>query len=110
MKNYFELLEENKKFFERAFETAEEIATKAGKIFKNCKVYIVGSFAKKTYVLSSDLDILIISNEIPEKMDFEWYYKIVKYLTDDHRVNIHLLNEKRFKKCKKMYSPLIKIK
>ncbi len=109
MKEYFELLERNKEFFERALSMAREIAVKAKEIFGDCEVYIVGSFARKMHTLSSDLDILIVSSEIPEKIDFEWYVQIVKSLTEDHRVNIHLLNRRKLGNYRKMYSPMIKI-
>jgi len=109
MKEYYDLLERNKEFFEKAFDIVREIAIRARRIFEDCEVYIVGSFARKTYTLSSDLDILIVSNSIPEKIDFEWYCKIVKALTDDYRINIHLLNKKRLKEYEKIYSPMIKV-
>ncbi|HDI74537.1 MAG TPA: nucleotidyltransferase domain-containing protein, partial [Thermoprotei archaeon] len=50
-----------------------------------------------------------VSNSIPEKIDFEWYCKIVKALTDDYRINIHLLSKKRLKEYEKIYSPMIKV-
>ena len=78
-------------------------------LHSDCEVYIVGSFARKTYTLSSDLDILIVSSEIPEKINFEWYVQIVKSLTEDLRINIHLLNRGKLEKYQKMYSPMIKV-
>lgn len=59
---------------------------------------MVGSYAKGTYTLPSDLDILVVSDNIPEKLNFEWYKNTVKELTDDYRINIHLLNKKKFKR------------
>lgn len=109
MINYFKLLEKNKELFENAIGIAKEIAIKAKEIFKDCEVYIIGSYAKKIHTLSSDLDILITSTEIPEKINFQWYYEIIKTLTKDHRINIHLLNKKKLRNYKKMYTPMIRI-
>ncbi len=109
MEEYFKLLEENEKIFKEALNIAKNIAVKARELFEDCEVYIVGSFARKEYTLSSDLDILIVSNTIPEKIDFEWYYRIVKNLVDDYRINIHLLNKEKFRKLRKSYSPMIKV-
>ncbi len=67
IEEYYKMLEKNKEFFERAFEIAKDVAKKAREIFKDCEVYIVGSFAKGNYKLFSDLDVLIVSENIPEK-------------------------------------------
>ncbi len=109
IEEYYEILEKNKEFFDRAFEIAEQIAKKARELFDDCEVYIVGSFARGEHTLSSDLDILIVSKEIPKKIEFEWFSRIVKTLTDDPRVNIHLVNREKFGDVEKMYSPRIKI-
>ncbi len=42
-------------------------------------------------------------------MDFEWYRDTVRDLTDDHRINIHLLNKKKFRDLEKMYSPRLPV-
>lgn len=105
---YYKILKKNRELFDRAFEIAAKIKSRAEKIFR-CEVYIVGSFAKNNHTLSSDLDILIVSDEIPEKLEFEWYSKIVKTLTDDTRVNIHLWNRKKFREVEKLYRPRIPI-
>ncbi len=109
IKEYYEILEKNKKFFEKAFDIAKDIAKKAREVFDDCEVYVVGSFARGEHKLSSDLDILIVSDKIPERMDFEWFSKIVKALTDDSRINIHLLNRKKFREVDRLYSPRIKV-
>jgi len=42
-------------------------------------------------------------------MKFEDYSRIVKFLTDDSRVNIHLLARAKFDEMKKIYSPMIEV-
>ncbi len=109
IEDYYKILDKNKELFENAHEIAKEIAIKARRLFKDCKVYITGSFARKEHKLSSDLDILIVSNEIPKKIEFRWYCNIVKALTEDPRVNIHLVNKEKFKELERLYSPRIEI-
>ncbi len=109
MIEYFETLERNRELFENAMEVAREIARKARALFGDCEVYIVGSYARGEHRLSSDLDVLIVSNHVPHRMDFEWYAGIVKKLTDDHRINIHLVSKKKFAELEKLYSPRIRI-
>ncbi|MEM5830180.1 MAG: nucleotidyltransferase domain-containing protein [Candidatus Aenigmatarchaeota archaeon] len=109
IEKYYKSLEENKKFFENALNIAKEIKEKARKIFKNYKVYIGGSFARGEHKLNSDLDIIIVSKEIPKKMSFDEYFKIISNICEDERVNIHLLNESFFEKNKKFYKKLIEV-
>ncbi len=109
MIEYYRLLEKNREFFEKAIEIAAKIGRKAEELFGSCEVYVVGSYARGEYKLSSDLDILIVSDRIPKKYNFDWYFSVVKKLTDDYRINIHLLNGKRFKEVERIYSPRIRI-
>ena len=106
---YYALLEKNREFFEHALDIASKIKDKARRIFGECEVYITGSYARRSYTLSSDLDVLIVSSTIPKKFSFEWYSDVAKKLTDDYRVNIHLLNKKRFKETEGLYRPLIPV-
>ena len=109
VKEYYEILEKNREFFEEAFKIAKDIAEKAKRMFGDCEVFITGSFARGDHKLSSDLDILIVSDKIPDKIDFEFYSRIVKALTNDSRVNIHLLNRRRLKEVDRIYAPRIKV-
>ena len=109
IREYYDILEKNKEFFDRSFEIAGQIAKKAREIFDDCEVYIAGSFAREEHKLSSDLDILIESRDIPKKIEFEWFSKVAKTLTDDHRVNIYLINREKFREVEKMCSPRIRI-
>jgi len=109
VKEYYEILEKNREFFEEAIKIAKDIAEKAKKMFGDCEVFITGSFARGDHKLSSDLDILIVSDKIPDKIDFEFYSRIVKALTNDSRVNIHLLNRRRLKEVDRIYAPRIKV-
>ncbi|AIG98592.1 nucleotidyltransferase domain-containing protein [Archaeoglobus fulgidus] len=109
MIEYYRKLKENEKFFDNAHEIAKEIKEKAKRIFDDCDVFIVGSFARKKHTLSSDLDILIVSSKVPEKINFAEYCSIVKSLTEDSRINIHLINREKFGEMRKYYEPMIEI-
>ncbi len=106
MKKYFEILDHNEEFFRKAEDIAKEIKRRAIKILGDCKVYIVGSYARGEHTLSSDLDVLIVSDSIPERYSFEWYFSVVRRLTEDPRVNVHLLNSKRLKELGALYRPM----
>ncbi len=106
MRRYFEILRRNEEFFRRAENIAREIKKRASEVLGDCKVYIVGSYARGEHTLSSDLDVLIVSDAVPERYSFEWYASIVRTLTDDPRVNVHLLNPKRFGELMTLYRPM----
>jgi len=106
MKRYFEMLRKNEELFKRAEEIAEEIRRRASKIFGRCEVYLVGSYARGEQTLSSDLDILIVSEAIPERYSFDWYSNVVRSLTEDPRVDIHLLNPKKLQELEALYRPM----
>jgi len=109
MRRYFEILQRNEEFFKRAEDIAREIKRRAIRILGSCEIYIVGSYARREHTLSSDLDILIVSDAIPERYSFEWYVSMVRNLTDDPRVNIHLLNPKKLRELEALYRPMKKV-
>lgn len=109
MVRYYEMLRENEDFFRNAKRIAAEVRERAEKILGDCEVFIVGSYARGEHTLSSDLDILIVSDRIPERFSFEWYAGFVKALTDDDRVNIHPVCKKRFGDVEKAYTPRIRV-
>lgn len=108
-RTYYKMLDKNEEFFSKAMEMAKEIKEKAIKIFDDCEVFVVGSYARGEHTLSSDLDILIVSDKVPEKFDFEWYSSLVKKLTDDNKINIHPVNREKFKKLERAYIPRISV-
>ena len=110
IRKYFDLLKKNREVFEKAEEIAESVKKKAKEIFGDCEVYLIGSYVRGDFTLSSDLDILIISDKIPEKFDFDWYSNVVKKLTNDDRVNVHLVNRKKFAEVEKLYRPRLPVK
>lgn len=109
MNRYFEMLKKNEEFFSKAFEIAKDVKEKAKEILGDCEVYIIGSFARGEHTLSSDLDILIVSELIPEKPNFEKYCEIVREISEDPRINIHLLNKSKFEELKSFYGRRIEI-
>ena len=106
MRRYFEMLRRNEELFRRAEEVARRVKERAVEMFGECRVYIVGSYARGEHTLSSDLDILIVSDSIPERYSFEWYKSVVWKLTDDPRVNVHLLNPRKLREMEALYRPM----
>ncbi len=106
MRRYFEILKRNEEFFMRAEDIAKKIKERARDLLGDCRVFIVGSYARGEHTLSSDLDILIVCDSIPEKYSFEWYSSVVRKLTNDPRVNVHLLNPRRLKELEALYRPM----
>ncbi|AKG91674.1 Nucleotidyltransferase domain [Geoglobus ahangari] len=109
MAKYYEMLRKNEDFFRNAKRIAAEIKERAEKILGDCEVFIVGSYARGEHTLSSDLDILIVSDRIPERFSFEWYVEFVRTLTDDDRINIHPVCRKKFRDVEKAYTPRIRV-
>ncbi len=103
------MLKEKERIFENAFSLAGEIKRKAEEILGECEVYITGSFAEGRHNLSSDLDILIVSERIPERFSFDWYADFVKSLTDNSWINIHPVNRQKFKEVGRYYGKIIEV-
>ncbi|MCD6221487.1 nucleotidyltransferase domain-containing protein, partial [bacterium] len=65
-----EIGEERKKFFENFKDYSLEIKNKAKQLLGEVKVLVFGSVIKNSYnIVNSDIDILIISDRLPEKSE-----------------------------------------
>ncbi|MEG9194922.1 MAG: nucleotidyltransferase domain-containing protein [Archaeoglobales archaeon] len=109
MMKYYEMLKKNGDFFAKAFDIARDVKKRARELFRECEVFIVGSFARGDHKLSSDLDILIVSDSIPERLRFEEYCEIVKKIAEDPRINIHLLSRSKFHEYESLYRERIEV-
>jgi len=43
--------------------------------------------------------LLLVSSKILIKLNFEDYCRIARLLSEDERINIHLLNREKFEEC-----------
>ncbi len=68
-KSHFEILkeifEERKKYFENAEKFCKEIKKEAQKNLGEVKLYLFGSVAKGKWGPDSDIDVLVVSNDLP---------------------------------------------
>lgn len=94
-----EIGEERKKFFENFKDYSLEIKNKANKLLKEVKVIVFGSTVKGSYnILNSDIDILIISDNLPEKEEEREKIKIEikSVLPPFNPFQIHLATKKEY--------------
>ncbi|MDT7858493.1 MAG: nucleotidyltransferase domain-containing protein [Candidatus Aenigmarchaeota archaeon] len=81
-------------------------------ILNYAKVYVFGSFARGDYkVYFSDIDVLIVSDKISEKMQerAEIKVEIRKRVNANYIFQIHLVNSKEFEFYKKFVDKLLEI-
>ncbi|QOJ79013.1 nucleotidyltransferase domain-containing protein [Infirmifilum lucidum] len=90
-------------------EVAREVKRRAEAMFGRCEVYVVGSFARGEHRLSSDFDVLVVAEGIPDRVDFEWYYDVARRLVDEEGVNVHLLSPSSFARLEKMYKDRVRV-
>ena len=75
------------------------------KLFKNCELYLFGSYSKLIYKDTSDIDIAVLT---PKEFKKNMINKIIKRLENKYKKNIelHFFERDRFYKNKK--DPLVK--
>ncbi len=75
----------------------EKIAQEAAELLPDAKVYVVGSVARGDYVASSDVDVLVVSDRVPEKPADRSRIKLIieekLNLPPHHPFEIHLLTK-----------------
>ncbi len=110
VKTFVDLLIEGKKRKEKYFKNykfyCQEIKKEAKKILgENVKVLVFGSLVKRNWTLQSDIDVLIISDNLPE--DFEERGKIrtkIKSKIDPFSpFQLHLVTKEEFEKWYKNF-------
>lgn len=102
MKSLYKILsEENQKarvYFENYAFYAKEIKKTAKKFFTDAKVLIFGSAIRQDYRPDSDIDILIISREIPENLFEQAKIKVkITSLFPDAPLEFHLITPRQYK-------------
>ncbi|MBI4801474.1 MAG: nucleotidyltransferase domain-containing protein [Elusimicrobia bacterium] len=83
---------------------AKEIKKTAGKFFTDAKVVIFGSVVRQDYKPDSDIDILIISSEIPEDLFEQAKVKVkIRALFPDAPLELHLITPPQYKNWYKRF-------
>ena len=94
-----EIGEERKKFFINYKKYSSEIKNKAKQLLGEVKVLVFGSVIKNSYnIVNSDIDILIISDRLPEKSEERSRIKveIKSVLPPFNPFQIHLATKKEY--------------
>jgi len=77
---------------------AERIAREAEKVLPDAAVYILGSIVRGDYTGGSDIDILIVSDKMPEgllkRAELKGLIEEMANLPSSHPIQIHLANHK----------------
>ncbi len=96
------LLEERKekeKYFKNYLKYARIVKKIAEKELKDVKVFVFGSVVKKEHTPASDIDLLIVSKNMPKSMSkrAKIQAKIFNKIGILAPFEIHMVNEKEFK-------------
>lgn len=101
-----EIGEERRIFFENFKDYSVKIKNKARELLGDVRVIVFGSTVKGSYnILNSDIDILIISNNLPEKEEERRKIKveIKSVLPIFNPFQIHLATEKEYEEWYKNF-------
>ncbi|MGC8976595.1 MAG: nucleotidyltransferase domain-containing protein [Candidatus Ratteibacteria bacterium] len=101
-----DIKEEREKFFENYKDYVLIIKRKAEKILKDVKIIVFGSIVKGNWhPLLSDIDILIISDEIPDDLEKRRIikHKIKSILPPFNPFQIHLATRKEYENYYKKF-------
>ena len=103
MKSYLEILseikKENQKYFKNYLKYAKIIKRIVRKELGEVRVFVFGSVIKGQETPASDIDILVVSKNMPEKMNerSKIKAKIWKRIGIFSPFEIHLVDEKEFR-------------
>jgi uncharacterized protein len=104
-------MKENEKYFKNYRSYLKTIKNICMKELKDAKVYLFGSFAEGKYLPSSDIDVLIVSKNMPKKVSerSEIKAKIWKKIGLFSPFELHLVNEEEFEWYKKFVKKLVAV-
>lgn len=101
-----EIWKEKKQYFNNIDFYAQKIKRMAQEILgEETKVFLFGSILKKTWTVGSDIDILIISDNLPDNFDKrnEIRTKIKSKISPFSPFQIHLVTNEEFEKWYKNF-------
>ncbi len=93
-----EVVEEERKYFDEYRKYAKKIKEIVKTEFQDVKVLVFGSVVEGKHTPSSDIDVLVISDEMPKSLDGKAKIraKILKEIGVESPFEIHLVNSKEF--------------
>ncbi|RLI97063.1 MAG: DNA polymerase subunit beta [Candidatus Aenigmatarchaeota archaeon] len=103
---------ENEKYFRNFLKYAKIAKRIAEKELKDVRVFIFGSIVKKEHTPASDIDLLIISKNMPKRISerAKIQAKILKKIGIFSPFEIHMVNEEEFKWYEKFIDKKIEVK
>jgi len=93
-----ESVERRKWYFENLDKVTEAIRRVLDKYFREYEIYLFGSVAEGDHTMASDIDILVVSSEMPEQVSkrSEIAVKIYEAIGLDAPVELHMVNPEEF--------------
>jgi predicted nucleotidyltransferase len=88
---------ENEKYFKEPEKYAKIIKKKAKEILKKVKVFLFGSIVRGDFLFSSDIDVLIVSDNFKEKERGKIIAQLLNEAGFFSPFQIHLVKTKEFK-------------
>ena len=106
-----EYVEKRRWYFENLDKVVEMIKGVLDKFFTRYEIYLFGSVAENDYTLASDIDILIVSDEVPGKLSVRSRIitEIYRALGDDAPIELHLVDHKGFQWYKRFIKRHVKL-
>jgi len=104
-------MKENEKYFKNYKRYVKLIKTICLKELKKTRVYLFGSFVENRHLPSSDIDVLIVSENMPQKVSerSKIKAKIWKNIGIFSPFELHLVNEEEFEWYKKFIKKLVAV-
>lgn len=103
--------DEERKYFENYMEYAKLIKELAIDLLGRAEVYVFGSVVEETYTPASDIDILIVSENTPQRQSerAKVVGKIIKEIDVFAPFEIHVINYKELKWYERFIGKKIKV-
>jgi len=104
-----EISKERRKYFEDYKHYAKTIKDVVD--LEGVEVIVFGSVLEDKHTMASDIDVLIISDDLPERLDerAEILMKINEVLGYLHPFELHLINKKEFEWYKRFIKDYVKV-
>lgn len=109
-----EVKDERAKYFKEAWNILKKMKAEFSKYLQDVNLYVFGSFIKGNYTLGSDIDVLVVSPNFPERMIDRVMIelKVISALKLNliHPFEIHLVRPEEFKRYEKFIYKMLEIR
>ena len=94
---------EKERYFKEPEKYAKKIKKKAKEILKNARVFLFGSIVRGDFLFSSDIDVLVVSDNFKEKERGKIIAQLLNEVGFFSPFQIHLVNNEDFKNWYKKF-------